>query len=645
MREDLHATARRQQGTNQAKWRGLDGPSINARRQEAFGTVSPALRLNSVSNLLTFWLFLSSLRPVNINVGAVSGFGKHAGCQASRLGPLALATFPSEPPSGVLPSGSPLPAAMAAGGGVMSGGSVSEHLSAMANGVVLACAVAPRHCMSATMLMIGGTGLVAAGRVLLKQAASPDAVVAARGGDSRQVAAEDALSASVMEMPVEDPSGQSSHMAIELLRIAHLCGGDRQCRAEHINALLLRIPSVSRQQLLAMVAATSAPAGSSAGLPGAQAAVLPSAVDLMEQLVQTLSNLYTPEVAAYQDDLERIAHAASPDDAELDGNGRRMECIEGLLMQQGHAVRRAVYDTAGMPARGRTLPPQAYNLHAEVKAGTGPRLLLVAHGDRIGEGSQGAYDNASGVAALLHVARQLAAQPGPGDGAVELLITSHEELGLLGSRAFVAHCRRQASCPALVINVDMVGRGGHGVIVSGTDAVAAYNNPGQPPYYLRNPTVTQQEMHARPLIEAAFAAQGFTRHLLDRPYMITSDNLSFQNASIPCVGLMQASPLGAEALRDIEDARVRWLDAARAVDLERMERARANELILRDDEVEKIKAWQGAYDDYVEIWRSRGDSPLRGIHNERDRVFRVNPQMAVSFADVLVSIGRDWNQQ
>ena len=72
------------------------------------------------------------------------------------------------------------------------------------------------------------------------------------------------------------------------------------------------------------------------------------------------------------------------------------------------------------------------NLLAELPgAAPGPAVLVVAHLDTVAI-SPGADDNASGVAALLEVARLLATVPEP--PAVQLAVVDLEELGKIGSR-------------------------------------------------------------------------------------------------------------------------------------------------------------------------------------------------------------------
>ncbi|MEE4199159.1 M20/M25/M40 family metallo-hydrolase [Erythrobacter sp.] len=72
-------------------------------------------------------------------------------------------------------------------------------------------------------------------------------------------------------------------------------------------------------------------------------------------------------------------------------------------------------------------------------------VLVLAHWDHLGECApgkpdpicNGAIDNASGIAAMLELARRLGAS-GPHDRDILFLATSAEEFGLLGAKAFVA---------------------------------------------------------------------------------------------------------------------------------------------------------------------------------------------------------------
>ena len=120
-----------------------------------------------------------------------------------------------------------------------------------------------------------------------------------------------------------------------------------------------------------------------------------------------------------------------------------------MIGMPGHASARA-YITRELSAHGwevtESLGVQSYafwhgqvvNLVAELPgagAGAGPAVLLVSHYDSVPTGP-GAGDAASGVGAILEVARILSLDPPPHP--VRLLLTDGEELGLLGARHFVS---------------------------------------------------------------------------------------------------------------------------------------------------------------------------------------------------------------
>jgi Zn-dependent M28 family amino/carboxypeptidase len=94
--------------------------------------------------------------------------------------------------------------------------------------------------------------------------------------------------------------------------------------------------------------------------------------------------------------------------------------------------------------------------------GRGKALLLVAHYDHLGTSASGAIyrgadDNASGVAVLLAVARELGARRDVARPVV-ILFTAGEELGLLGSHAYAAQPLVPLDRTRAVVNLDMVGR-------------------------------------------------------------------------------------------------------------------------------------------------------------------------------------------
>jgi aminopeptidase YwaD len=111
----------------------------------------------------------------------------------------------------------------------------------------------------------------------------------------------------------------------------------------------------------------------------------------------------------------------------------------------------------------------AWTVRAEIPgqgAAAGQTVLLGAHYDHLGRGPHGegplhpgADDNASGTALALALAadlqQRIAAGPRSERRRFELALFGGEELGLLGSRSWLA---RAAAPPELMINLDMVGR-------------------------------------------------------------------------------------------------------------------------------------------------------------------------------------------
>ncbi|HKP15181.1 MAG TPA: M28 family peptidase [Gemmatimonadaceae bacterium] len=109
-------------------------------------------------------------------------------------------------------------------------------------------------------------------------------------------------------------------------------------------------------------------------------------------------------------------------------------------------------------------------------------VVVGAHYDHIGTSARfaldpdlvstvrpGADDNASGTAALLELARRLAASPPP--RSVLLIHFDAEEWGLVGSRAFVQQPPVPASSMVFMLNLDMVGRlQGRDLLIDGTAA-------------------------------------------------------------------------------------------------------------------------------------------------------------------------------
>jgi hypothetical protein len=93
-----------------------------------------------------------------------------------------------------------------------------------------------------------------------------------------------------------------------------------------------------------------------------------------------------------------------------------------------------------------------------------------------GDIHNGADDNGSGTAVLLELAESLATSPQPLRRTVMFQWYSGEELGLLGSRHYVAHPTRPLADTVAMLNMDMVGRlRGSTVFAGGTGSSAGFS--------------------------------------------------------------------------------------------------------------------------------------------------------------------------
>jgi Zn-dependent M28 family amino/carboxypeptidase len=104
-------------------------------------------------------------------------------------------------------------------------------------------------------------------------------------------------------------------------------------------------------------------------------------------------------------------------------------------------------------------------------SGAGAIAALPVMASVVGARSPGAVDNASGTAAVLLAAARL-----PRDLPVGVLLTSAEELGLAGGRAFAQAWSASGRAPATALNCDGVDDVGALVVMhtGGADAVLAH---------------------------------------------------------------------------------------------------------------------------------------------------------------------------
>lgn len=620
--------------------RGIDAPSREAKMAARF-PLQPALRLHNTSNVVT------ALLPLSAALLVAAPGARH---------PARLA--------GPQPWRTPTPQASArqapervanAGHGGATTALLPASAYAIGNSVLATCLAQPRLCGAALATgTLGALGMGVGSGMLLGSGVTgePSRIGPSAGETGAPLPApmlQDGLDTATVEMLAPDAQDASPRSLQDaLIDIARACGGDRSCRATAINALLERLPPGDLHQLQAMVDATAAPLASG-WPPGAQASPLLDGVAL-EALVDALSALYTPSVARYHDDLAQIVHGG--DSGAAHSAAGRREAIERLFVQSGHTPTRLPFTAADRldPTRTHEGTNLQLTLRAPGSDASPParHLMLVAHGDVKGAvlGSDGAYDNASGVASLLHVLRGLPAHALPADTAVSLLVTDLEEHHLLGSEHVATGCTLRGDCPTLVINVDLVGRGGHGFVLSSTPELAEHFYIGRPPMNLAPPTLSDVEGAAADQLLATFRMQGFQRHPPQGGVLLTSDNLAFSNASIPTLGLAQMSAQDAQAMGAIDDARVAYHRSLDGIDWRPYSLHRAGIALLPPEDLRRfeaaIAASDRAWDAYVDARARWPHSAVHLIHTGRDRLSRVNPRMGVAFSEALLETVRRW---
>ncbi len=186
-----------------------------------------------------------------------------------------------------------------------------------------------------------------------------------------------------------------------------------------------------------------------------------------------------------------------------------------------------------------------------------PWVALGAHYDHLGRGSHGnslatkddagkihygADDNASGTAAVLAAGRELAKKKMRARH-VLLAFWSAEEIGLIGSNAFVTTPPVPNDQLAAYFNFDMVGRMQDNKLT----VQAVGSSPGW-----------------RPLIERANVAAGFDLVLQDDPYQPT-DVASFNQASVPSLAFFTGTHVDYHKPSDTAD-KINYEDLDRVVD-------------------------------------------------------------------------------
>lgn len=222
----------------------------------------------------------------------------------------------------------------------------------------------------------------------------------------------------------------------------------------------------------------------------------------------------------------------------FDGTGHTAEELFGLARSRKPLPHFALAATLRATARTANTPVESSNVIAKLE-GSDPRLrneyvVLSAHIDHLGIGKpvngdaiyNGAFDNASGVAALLDIMAELKREGARPKRSILFSFFTAEEHGLLGSKYFVAHPTVDPSAIVANINLDNI----HGfvplkeVAVIGLDESDLGDSARRAAATQDIPADAEMELHSA----SAFIG--------------TSDHASFVLAGVPAVALKVGFP-------------------------------------------------------------------------------------------------------
>ena len=521
-----------------------------------------------------------------------------------------------------------------------------EHI---ANGATLGCLASPRHCpqtLTASLLAAGALAASTLGGGAMGYAFGRFTAPASDPDASRGASLPESLYALLPD-----------EQRMQLLQIVRDCGTDAAaCTAPAIHDLLETLPADVRHRILTTLGvAQHRGSHRHGGWPsGADAAALAPALDWMDWAAALLGSAVTPAQAAFQLDLEQIAQATlagqagqtTGADREAAANRARFATLRELLQRDGHALQQLPFNGTTYDMFGFGTDYAGCNLMLEFRGAGAPAhtLMVLAHGDMTGarEGSSGASDNGTGLAALLALARRLDAMPLPPGVRVQLLVTDLEERGMLGAKSYASHCLQDGNCPDVALNLDMIGRG-DGMTLSGSDRHHLYVDGDSRGPHTRPGTVGAAESHLRRLLERAAAGVGLSVHV-SPGWVMQSDHIAFQRAGIPSLGMNLADASDLPLERDMQQARAQLWRANAAVDWSRFEDYLQDTL-----ETAEVPAMETALDGVEQSMRAYQAMPLSPsmarIHNGQDQLHQVQPRRAMAALAVLDAAMDAWLQQ
>lgn len=519
---------------------------------------------------------------------------------------------------------------------------VGNSLDGISSKVVTACALKPAECSRAVLAgLAAATGVAASGLVgfLAGRSMNPPCATDLPPTAETMPTVQTLLNA----LPAEDRT--------QVLEIVSACGGDPACAIPEIHTVLERLPPAVQRQLAVLVPAEIAaelPAG--AWPPAANAVVMPPGVNWIDQLANVLGIEIRADEAAFDLAVERIAEATANAQRSSSvvkqrhhADEARRQAIVDLFEEAGFNVERRPFTLTTRTGFGFPYNSSGQNLRVTLD-GTTPikrTLLLLAHGDVMGaeDGSTGALDNASGVVALLALARQLKAEGLPDGTRVQFLVTDKEEVGMHGAKFEAAGCVEADDCPDVALNVDVIGAG-DGLTLSGTAEHVLYRDGDSRPRGNDTRPVRPAETQLAQHLRTAAAKAGVQVHPADG-WTMQSDHIAFQREGVPGLGVTQIDATGISLERNLQQARLRNQQAQEAIDWDQYDDFVDGRLNSTQE-----AAFQRAYDAADTLWREYQALPRserrEQIHGPADQPARVDSRTAMKAVRVLHDGVRAW---
>ena len=201
-----------------------------------------------------------------------------------------------------------------------------------------------------------------------------------------------------------------------------------------------------------------------------------------------------------------------------------------IRMKDAEKILRANPKKACVVMQEEELQNDSYNVVATIEGTKKPEEVVVfsAHFDSVSY-SKGAYDNATGSTCIMQMLAYF--KEHRPDRTVKFVWCGSEELGLLGSKAYVKDHEQELSKYCLNINLDMVG------VTLGNDIACCTSNVSLVNYvkYLG--------------FEVGFAIEA-------RQGVYSSDSTSFADAGVPALSFARIAPRGGAEIhsrRDVMD--------------------------------------------------------------------------------------------